>query len=72
MGLILELLARAPNQNAARAQFHLAPDLLVIAIVANLIPYKGHTDSLKHLVELPRKSDENGYFLSPAGMTEYA
>ena len=46
-GIELETLARAPSREAARDQFGLASDLLVIAIVANLIPYKGHVDLIE-------------------------
>ena len=48
-GIELETLTRAPSREAARDQFGLASDLLVIAIVANLIPYKGHVDLIEAL-----------------------
>jgi glycosyltransferase involved in cell wall biosynthesis len=48
-GVDLAQLASVTDRQSGRGRFSLAPDTLVIAIVANLIPYKGHADLIEAL-----------------------
>jgi glycosyltransferase involved in cell wall biosynthesis len=48
-GIETELFLSAPCKQAARAELGLDPAALVMVIVANLIPYKGHGDLLEAL-----------------------
>ena len=48
-GVNLEHVDRAPDRDTGRKTFGLEPDELAIAIVANLIPYKGHADLIEAL-----------------------
>jgi glycosyltransferase involved in cell wall biosynthesis len=48
-GVDLAQLASVNDRQAGRDRFSLESDALVIAIVANLIPYKGHTDLIEAL-----------------------
>ena len=48
-GVDLEPLTRVPDRAAARRRFGLTSEQLVIGIVANLIPYKGHADLVEAL-----------------------
>jgi len=48
-GVDLAQLANVTDRHAGRDRLSLAPDMLVIAIVANLIPYKGHADLIEAL-----------------------
>lgn len=48
-GVDLAAFAASPSRQAARASLDIAEDTLVLAIVANLIPYKGHQDLLQAL-----------------------
>lgn len=56
-GVDLDKVSRAPDRGAARQTFGLEPDELAIAIVANLIPYKGHADLIEALGLLAPKLD---------------
>lgn len=48
-GVDLAAFSAGPSRQAARASLNIADDTLVMAIVANLIPYKGHQDLLQAL-----------------------
>lgn len=48
-GVDLSRFAQPETRTVARAALGLAPDSLVLTIVANLIPYKGHSDLLEAL-----------------------
>jgi len=48
-GLDLKLFARASNVKATRAELGISDGSLVLVKVANLIPYKGHSDLLRAL-----------------------
>jgi glycosyltransferase involved in cell wall biosynthesis len=51
-GVDLAQLESAPDRAASRATLGIAPDTMVIAIVANLIPYKGHADLIEALGQI--------------------
>jgi glycosyltransferase involved in cell wall biosynthesis len=51
-GVDTELADHAPDRTTARNAFGLEPDDLAIAIVANLIPYKGHGDLIEALRQI--------------------
>lgn len=51
-GVDLEPLTRVPDRAAARKIFDLTAEQLVIGIVANLIPYKGHADLVEALARV--------------------
>ena len=63
MGLILGRWLGPLSREAARDQFGLGPDLLAIAIVANLIPYKGHADLIEALGRIASRIDPNWVLL---------
>jgi glycosyltransferase involved in cell wall biosynthesis len=62
-GVDLERFGRIFDRAAAREQFDLAPDVLVIAIVANLIPYKGHSDLIDALGRIAFEIDQRWMLL---------
>jgi glycosyltransferase involved in cell wall biosynthesis len=62
-GVDLERFGRIPDRAVARQQFDLKPDVLVIAIVANLIPYKGHSDLIDALGRIASEIDQRWMLL---------
>jgi glycosyltransferase involved in cell wall biosynthesis len=62
-GVDLERFGRVPDRGVARKQFDLAPDVFVIAIVANLIPYKGHSDLIDALGRIASEIDKRWMLL---------
>ena len=50
-GLDLDVFREPPDRSAARQRLGIPPDALVLAIVANLIPYKGHADLIEGLAK---------------------
>jgi glycosyltransferase involved in cell wall biosynthesis len=62
-GVDLEQLGHIPDRAVAREQFDLAPEVLMIAIVANLIPYKGHSDLIDALGRIASEIDRRWILL---------
>lgn len=56
-GVDLAQLAGVIDRQAGRDQFSLASDILVIVVVANLIPYKGHADLIEALGRIAAQID---------------
>lgn len=53
-----------PDRDAARMRFAIGADTLAIAIVANLIPYKGHADLLDALGRIASRGDRDWVLLA--------
>jgi len=62
-GVDLEPVDRAPDRDTARRIFAIEPDDLAIAIVANLIPYKGHADLIEALGRIRAQLDRKWVLL---------
>lgn len=56
-GIEIRPLPTEDRRRAARAKYDVPASCVVIAIVANLIPYKGHLDLLQALAKLPQDQD---------------
>ncbi|MBT4773573.1 MAG: glycosyltransferase [Rhodospirillaceae bacterium] len=56
-GIEIRPLSTEDRRQAARAKYDVSASCVVIAIVANLIPYKGHQDLLRALAMLPPDQD---------------
>ena len=62
-GVDLEPLTRVPDRAAARKIFDLTTEQLVIGIVANLIPYKGHADLVEALARVSSRMNRKWLLL---------
>lgn len=57
-GVDLAKLTSALDRDAARRRFEIEPDTVAIAIVANLIPYKGHADLIEAIGKLSSQIEQ--------------